>query len=537
MDSIKPKRQPRPPPKLRTKTGCHKCRERRKKCDEKKPICGACSKLNLHCTYTESSRRLSVSTESPPPSPQDLSPASTDILADLPLPSPRCTTVTLRSAALRSERDWQVFQYASARFLPLLTTPDATSEFRDVSFVFAIGFEEPWVMHAALAPAALHASYASLMPKEDAIVYTQSALQGLRQAIQDSRHLAPRQETFLAASLYLGVFEDFYSAPASQSLTHYKAIAQVLEAQTASIPRLDIGQLSVFQRTLLDSVLYHFSTRLIFEEDVNAICKSFPSQTIAMYIEALESGSRESQKTLSILPVLGLAPPSLFLLIYHMTWLSRQLPFDHHSNNYAVALQCSIELDELIKTNPVLRFDDAEVFADDHEAMLSNTGIAAKLYALATKIFILKILHPHRSRTTSPQICTILQQGYQLLKRYDGSAACGQSICWAILILGCTACPVSHGEARGHFHDVIEARLRLDMRRLIQRQLLHLWKTSYSGYVRRTASVLEKIWTLPDFLLNTSTDGDGDPGMAYDGLNALIFKHGLGQALVAQDSC
>ncbi len=62
-------------------------------------------------------------------------------------------------------------------------------------------------MHAALAPAALHASCASLMPKEDAIVYTQSALQGLRQAIQDSRHLTHRTETFLAASLFLGVFE------------------------------------------------------------------------------------------------------------------------------------------------------------------------------------------------------------------------------------------------------------------------------------------------------------------------------------------
>ncbi len=105
----------------------------------------------------------------------------------------------------------------------------------------------------------------------------------------------------------------------------------------------------------------------------------------------------------------------------------------------------------------------------------------------------------------------------------------------AILILGCTACPVSHAEARGPFHDAIEARLRLDMRKLIQRQLLHLWKTSYSGYVRRTAGVLEKIWNLPDFLLKTSTDGDGDSGIDYDGLNALIFKHGLGQALVAQD--
>lgn len=150
-----------------------------------------------------------------------------------------------------------------------------------------------------------------------------------------------------------------------------------------------------------------------------------------MYIEALESGSRGPQRILSILPVLGLAPPSLFLLIYHMTWLSRQLPFDHHSNNYALALQCSGELDELLRTNPVLRFDDAGVFGDDHEATLSNTEIAAKLYFLATKVFILKILHPDRTRTTSPQVYTILQRGYELLKRYDGSAACGQFICWS----------------------------------------------------------------------------------------------------------
>jgi hypothetical protein len=122
--------------------------------------------------------------------------------------SPRDSSLWLRPRALRTEQDWNVFQYCSTKFLNLLISPDAMSQFRDVSFVFAIGFDEPWVMHAALAPAALHASCASLIPKEDAMMYTQSALQGLRQALKTPQTLtASSRESFLAASLFLGVFE------------------------------------------------------------------------------------------------------------------------------------------------------------------------------------------------------------------------------------------------------------------------------------------------------------------------------------------
>ncbi|OTB02569.1 hypothetical protein M426DRAFT_193768 [Hypoxylon sp. CI-4A] len=34
---------------VRAKTGCRNCRIRRKKCDEKKPACGACTRLGRHC--------------------------------------------------------------------------------------------------------------------------------------------------------------------------------------------------------------------------------------------------------------------------------------------------------------------------------------------------------------------------------------------------------------------------------------------------------------------------------------------------------
>jgi hypothetical protein len=35
----------------RTRTGCQVCRERRKGCDNARPACGACKRLNLKCTY------------------------------------------------------------------------------------------------------------------------------------------------------------------------------------------------------------------------------------------------------------------------------------------------------------------------------------------------------------------------------------------------------------------------------------------------------------------------------------------------------
>lgn len=206
---IKPKRPPRPPPRLRTKTGCRSCLSRRKKCDEKKPICAACERLHLYCSY----RASPGATASPEPSDlaspvlQEKAAATQEeqILAC----SPQRTSLSFRHSGLTTERDWNVFQYASTRFIRLVISPDATSEYRDATLVFAVGFDEPWVMHAALAPAALHASCDALMPKEDAILYSQSALQGLRHALQSRGNLSSSKEnmTFLAASIFLGLFE------------------------------------------------------------------------------------------------------------------------------------------------------------------------------------------------------------------------------------------------------------------------------------------------------------------------------------------
>ncbi|KAH7069138.1 hypothetical protein BKA63DRAFT_101842 [Paraphoma chrysanthemicola] len=35
----------------RTRNGCQTCKKRRKRCDEQRPTCGSCNKLDLHCVY------------------------------------------------------------------------------------------------------------------------------------------------------------------------------------------------------------------------------------------------------------------------------------------------------------------------------------------------------------------------------------------------------------------------------------------------------------------------------------------------------
>jgi hypothetical protein len=39
------------PTAARTRTGCQTCRERRKGCDNARPVCGACKRLDLKCSF------------------------------------------------------------------------------------------------------------------------------------------------------------------------------------------------------------------------------------------------------------------------------------------------------------------------------------------------------------------------------------------------------------------------------------------------------------------------------------------------------
>ncbi|KAJ9603675.1 hypothetical protein H2200_011861 [Cladophialophora chaetospira] len=493
MSAERYKRNVRPPPRLRVKTGCQTCLKRRKKCPEERPVCSTCERLHLECVYKDATPATTPDAVHP-------SPSSTEVVSNatesVTRPPALTMSISIQPQGLRTERDWNVFHYCSTKYMKMITSPEALSKYRDLSFVFAIGYDKPWVIHAVLAPAALHASFSALIPKEEA---------------------------------------DFYSSPYSAGLTHYQAISQILEAQFSNSPKLDLKYLSVLQLTLLDATLYHLSTRLILEKDVHAIWNAFPASTISKYIDACESESKDAQSASPILPVLGKTPPALFVQILHLTWLSRQLPWDGEEQ-HRHALQCLTELDRIQENYHSVRLDNAALLSAGMKSAPRNSDIAAKLYFIATQMFAAKVFDPNGVSSSSPHIQTLLRQAGTLVEMFDTSVPCGQFVCWPLLILGCAACSTTFYEAAQDLARDDDELHRFQMRGVIQEMLSQIWSISYSGYVQRTLGALEKIWNLP-ICLRSGPDSDylQDHGAEYDGLNALVHKDGLGAAFLLAD--
>lgn len=133
---------------LRSKTGCLTCRKRKKKCDEKTPVCGACLRNELSCekdptskgqpakvaaTFSQSSNRSSPSTCASPAEGRGVtSPLGVGSLE-------RPTLRTLENATTGdSSLTWETAYYDPQRgYLSPLRTPDA---FNGTSRV-----ETPWL--------------------------------------------------------------------------------------------------------------------------------------------------------------------------------------------------------------------------------------------------------------------------------------------------------------------------------------------------------------------------------------------------------
>ena len=534
----------RPPPRLRVKTGCQTCLKRRKKCDETRPVCSSCNRLHLSCAY----RNAILVPDSTTTSESDTT--SSTRSETTPDPLPLIASLSIQPEGLRTQRDWNIFHYCSTKYMRVVTSPEAPDRYRDLSFVFAVGFDKPWVIHAALAPAALHASFSSLISREDAVLYTQSALKGLRQSLLPARPATLRRDPCLTTSLFLGVFEecfplsprlfylltisqDFYGLSQGTGLVHFQAIAQILEAQFTHSEHLDLDSLSVLQLTLLDATLYHLSTRLILEEDVDSVWDSFPHKTMAKYVELPKAQETDLHSRPLILPVLGRTPPSLFVQILRLTWLSRRAPLQH-SDDYERLLQCMIELDRIQRDFPVVDIEDATPSKLDCNSVHSNSEVSAKLYYLAARIFLAKVLDPEHVTAVSSQMQDLLKKGTMLLEMYDTSMPCGQFICWPLLVLGCAACFKTGPEGAGKAATDMVLRARRT-RELIQETLTQLWDVSYSGHVQRTLAALEKIWKRPKILAIFPAAHCDGPNVEYDGLNALIHKDGLGAAFICAE--
>lgn len=210
----------RPPPRLRTKTGCFQCRKRRKKCDERKPYCTDCSKHNLKCVWpapqtaiirSEDQGQRATSVAVKPPAADDRDVLGTRQAVDILFADDSTKIATTRSACyglpgIRTSVDHYLSLYYRERYMPTLLRSHAHRGFADYSPLLIIGSQNSMLLNIFLATAATHAAWSNPRFKPISIKYYNSVISSLRKAI-DSETVKGDEDWLLVVINFLCLFE------------------------------------------------------------------------------------------------------------------------------------------------------------------------------------------------------------------------------------------------------------------------------------------------------------------------------------------
>lgn len=178
------------PKMLRVKTGCLRCRKRRKKCDESKPICGACKRWDFACIWPGNG-------EDSPPAGQ--SPSNCSSLARA-VNSHGCS-------AFRDQTQFTFLQNFAIVYQTLIC-PLAGNEYKNVNQVVVISLREAWIRDAlnAFTGYMLFSRTSDTKMKERALSSYQMAVVGLKDRLCNQLQKGEELPIIVAAT-FLGLVE------------------------------------------------------------------------------------------------------------------------------------------------------------------------------------------------------------------------------------------------------------------------------------------------------------------------------------------
>lgn len=203
--------QRRPGPKLRTLTGCFMCRQRRKKCDERKPLCSGCARQDFKCVWPAPEKVVGDNISAGDNSPQSAAQMESESIAHSPF-SDDSTKFTHASSAsyglpgITTSMDHYLSLYLREGFLPTVLRANAHPGFHDWRHLITVGTETTITMCAFLATAAMHASWTNPKLKVVAMRYYNSVVKGLGTAIADGA-VEGSEDWVLHATNFLCLFE------------------------------------------------------------------------------------------------------------------------------------------------------------------------------------------------------------------------------------------------------------------------------------------------------------------------------------------
>ncbi|KAF1968917.1 hypothetical protein BU23DRAFT_255576 [Bimuria novae-zelandiae CBS 107.79] len=314
---------PHRPAKLRTKTGCLTCRNRRKKCDEKSPICGRCSQSNRACLWPTSAdlvdRRYanherSRYATSPKSGDQESSPEDTAVESSLVFR----LSESVAHGAMSHDLEGVVTRHFVNHYYDSLILPNSHPAFSNgwMSEIQRLMGEWKSVRYSVLCNAAsnLHFIESNSKMQELALTYYSKALRGLSDVLARAE-LTASCNTLLTSMMLLYLHGCIGRGTYFDIPRHLNAAMRVLalrlfrQTPTISTP---------FDRLAVESVFYQIflaSTGLWSDEETNHRLDYNFDLDFWLRAERLLDQSRvfPGQSNAMNSPVLGV-PVSLFRL-------------------------------------------------------------------------------------------------------------------------------------------------------------------------------------------------------------------------------
>ncbi|KUJ14201.1 uncharacterized protein LY89DRAFT_784191 [Mollisia scopiformis] len=437
----------RPPPRLRTKTGCFKCRERRKKCDESRPICSACSRNGFACIWP--------STKSPSSQPNHKIP---DTRAD-PSPDPSSPTPSSLECiwddwgvnTLQAPKARTLFDYFRSALQPLMFRSHVHPIYLTSDWFVHGALQHSSLMHALLAVSAVHLSCLYPAYRLTGIEYYSQAVSATREQLE--KKLLKGTEDWLIMVLVLAYLVEIWFFDDIPSIKkHLEAASHLLHSRQLSFKKQDLIPDPSFERLIAESILCNTSAiSMLMHESCDV-----SSDVVSKHLE-LFPGEKSMES-----PLLGVSPELYFLVVE----VSR------------LCFQESVEMEEAKGLES--RFFEwregsmGDIDSEENE-LDTNFMLGVRLYVLSIELLLARLL----GNREQSEILDLVAEAAGVIGEMGSYIECALNMdyyTWPLLIIGAA------GKGQESCETVVRERME------------NIKKKSGCGGVKLVSSLLERVW-------------------------------------------
>ncbi|KAH3671167.1 hypothetical protein OGAPHI_000878 [Ogataea philodendri] len=410
--------------KLRVKTGCLACKLKKKKCDERQPVCSRCSKSARQCIWPElfSDKRFkggnnlhsvaTVALKSSTVVASNVSQSDTQLMSFV-FPNNH-----ILPGVVLDNHEIELLNRFTVSFIPAISPPHAHEKLRPLSTFVPYVTVRQELIDLFLACGAIDKSWNHHDSRARAFDYYKRFLKNWRK--QASGEGPGRFDNLVFVTVQLVLLLDKHIGTNSRSVCGHVSMGfKVLQRQSKT-SYLEATHQPI-QRVLLESFLYNYVVSILFaaEEDLDLLP---PIGTLDQFKSALENPIfKGASEVWANNPVMG-ASIDLFSKIEKLSWFFRL------QSRIPVHSEAQILLEELKEF--------CAVQSDDYGLHMHQN--VSYMYSIAGRLILLKMLHPEFP-DTDPQIESLVNEAlvYLVNTKMGAHNGCvGSIVAWPLAIIG-----------------------------------------------------------------------------------------------------